>query len=125
MLEGLLKQALHDKPVQIESAGTSEEEGQPAHEYSIACMDEHGIDIRAHKSRSVRKIDLAQFDLIICMEPQHAEEVRRLAVGEAVVVVANPPNGVENPWEKGPEAYKASIKTMEKVTADTVSSYFS
>ena len=125
MLEGLLKEALkNNSNVQIESAGTLDDEGQPAHEYSIACMDKLGIDIRTHRSRYVAKLDLTQFDLIVCMEQVNANVVRQLPVGNAEVIVGNSPNGVDNPWEKGPQAYAVCIRTMEKVTADVVARYF-
>ena len=121
MLEGLLKRAFATEPtLEAESAGTSEEpDGQPAHEHSIACMDERGIDIRSHRSRRVRRIDLTQFDLIVCAEPPQVEVVRSLCP-TANVILGNGPEGISNPWEKGPDAYRSCAETMEKVTAEVV-----
>lgn len=57
----------------IESAGTWAAEGVPANQKTQQVMDELGLDIREHRSRSVSREMLPDFNLILVMEPGHKE----------------------------------------------------
>lgn len=58
---------------QITSAGTWARDGKPAMPYTIAAMQEWGLDLRAHRARSVDAGLLAAQELILVMEANHRE----------------------------------------------------
>jgi len=57
----------------VVSAGTWASQGQPASPYAVAEMDERGIDIHAHRSRSVDAELMEEADLVLVMTRSHAE----------------------------------------------------
>jgi protein-tyrosine-phosphatase len=57
----------------VESAGTWALEGRPAAEKSLQVLEKLGLDLRAHRSRSVDLPMLRSFDLILTMEAGHKE----------------------------------------------------
>lgn len=61
---------------EVSSAGTWAEVGQRASAYGTQIMAELGLDIHNHRSRPVQPTDLAQADLILCMETGHVEALR-------------------------------------------------
>ncbi|MFO7743478.1 MAG: low molecular weight protein arginine phosphatase [Anaerolineae bacterium] len=77
MAAGLLRRRLEDDPERhgwrVLSAGTWAAEGRPASECSVAEMADRGIDIRAHRSRSVNEQVMAEADLVLVMTRNHAE----------------------------------------------------
>ncbi len=68
MAEGLARHMLGDK-VRVQSAGSKPSRINPL---AIKAMAEIGIDISAHRSKSVSEIDAAQVDLVVTL---CAEEV--------------------------------------------------
>lgn len=66
MAEGLLKHALPDKAVL--SAGTNALVGEPADPLSVQLMREHGIDIGAHRARSLAAWMVSDADVILTMD---------------------------------------------------------
>jgi protein-tyrosine phosphatase len=66
MAEGLLKRAFPEK--KIISAGTGAVIGSPADPFSIALMDEHGIDIRPHRAQSLTGWMASEANLILTMD---------------------------------------------------------
>ena len=64
--EGLLKHALPDKAVL--SAGINALVGEPADPLSVQLMREHGIDIGAHRARSLAAWMLTDADVILTMD---------------------------------------------------------
>ena len=49
---------------------------EPASEPAREVCEAHGIDISAHRSRSISGEELQQSDLILCMEPGHRKFVQ-------------------------------------------------
>lgn len=66
MAEGLLKQALPEKAVL--SAGINALVGEPADPFSVHLMREHGIDIGAHRARSLAAWMVSDADVILTMD---------------------------------------------------------
>lgn len=60
----------------IESAGTRAFEGQPAAPPAVQAMARRGLDLRRHRSREVSAGLLAQFNLVLVMEPGHKEALQ-------------------------------------------------
>ena len=61
----------------VSSAGTWAEPGHTAAPFSIALMAERGLDIRSHRSQPVTEKLMQQADLVLCMETNHAQTLRR------------------------------------------------
>jgi protein-tyrosine-phosphatase len=77
--EALLRDRLQKKELAdwtVSSAGTWAEAGRSAAPYSRTLMAERGFDLTGHSSRTVEAADLAAADLILTMEPGHAEALR-------------------------------------------------
>ncbi|HHI88541.1 MAG TPA: arsenate reductase ArsC, partial [Hellea balneolensis] len=63
MAEGLARQILADK-AEVMSAGSRPTCVNP---YAVKVMDEIGIDISAHKSKSVDDLNAADFDIVVTL----------------------------------------------------------
>lgn len=71
--------ALRGLPVEVDSVAAAGPAGQPAVSDVVRRMGERGLDLTAHRSRAVAPGLLADRDLVLCFEAQHAAR----AVGEA------------------------------------------
>jgi arsenate reductase len=71
MAEGLAKQLL-GKEAYVESAGISPSLGR-ASENAVKVMNEFGIDISDHFSKSVESVPLDMFDYIVALDPDVAD----------------------------------------------------
>ncbi len=76
MAEGILRKVLIGAPVS--SAGTHALEGNPASEFAVIAAREKGIDISGHRARMLTSGAVRTSDIILCMEPYHAEQVLEL-----------------------------------------------
>lgn len=63
----------------VSSAGTLGLEGRPAAPNAVTACAERGLDLSAFRSRELTPARLAQADLVLCMEPKHLDECRRLS----------------------------------------------
>ena len=76
----LLRKIVQERPDAdqwvIESAGTWGLDGEPAAAGSRRVSEEKGMDISAHRARTVTRELLKQFDLILTMEAGHKEALR-------------------------------------------------
>jgi arsenate reductase len=75
MAEGLARRRYGDR-VRVQSAGSSPSRVNP---WAIKAMDELGVDLRTHQSKSVDTIDPAGIDLVVTL---CAEEVCPVFLGE-------------------------------------------
>jgi protein-tyrosine-phosphatase len=66
MAEGILK-ALYPKQVFVDSAGVRKEKVDPL---AIEVMDEIGLDIGKHRSKTFDDLEDSSFDLIISLSPE-------------------------------------------------------
>lgn len=75
MAEGLLRQQLAQKGLDsrydVASAGTWGVGGRPASENAVTVMAERGIDIAAHRARTITGEDVVEAELILVMTRQH------------------------------------------------------
>lgn len=60
----------------VSSAGTWAEKNQTAAPFSIALMDERGLDIQLHRSQPVTEPLMQQADLLLCLETGHVKTLR-------------------------------------------------
>ena len=82
MAEGIFKDIVQQKCFSqsiwhIKSAGCWALSGHPATPTAVLAMRERGIDLAAHRSQPVTEALLAANDLILCMEFDHRNTLRR------------------------------------------------
>ena len=76
MAEGILRAIFQAAPsMTVSSAGTHAVAGNPATEFAILASQEKGIDIACHSARPLDSALISSSDMILCMEPSHAEWV--------------------------------------------------
>jgi len=76
MAEGILRAIFRADPLMtVSSAGTHAVAGNPATEFAVLASKEKGIDITGHSARPLDRVLISGSDLILCMEPSHAEWV--------------------------------------------------
>jgi len=120
MMGTVLQQHLGDA-FSVESAGlTRELAGRPANHRSVACMKERGVDLSAHVSRWVGDLDLDQYQWIVCVGHDEADQVRSLlGTNTARVIVANEhQGGIPDPYEHGLPGYRDCLALLDEVMPD-------
>ncbi len=84
--EFLLKDAAAraDLPLQVASSGISNEErGNPIDRRAQKVLDELGIDATTHRAQQFNSQDFYRFDLILAMDTNHHQALKRLAPNDA------------------------------------------
>ena len=79
MAEGLFKKLVEEEAdqFQVGSAGVGAVDGYPASSETLKVMQEHGIDMSAHRSRRLTAAMVRLADRIFVMEQMHREAVLR------------------------------------------------
>lgn len=82
MAEYLLKAALRDYDVHVESAGINGAYASRADQEVVKMLKSEGIEgvdaIENHLSKPVSQLTPTEFDLILCMEKHHLDDLQRL-----------------------------------------------
>jgi protein-tyrosine-phosphatase len=82
MAEALLRSILPPElaeQVEVGSAGTGASNGSPATDLAISTAAAHGLKLGPHRSRELTPRLVREADLILAMEPRHAEWALGLA----------------------------------------------
>ena len=98
MAEGLFAQMLIEKEidgVSCQSAGISAFDGEAASENSIEAMNEIGIDISAHRSRTVTRDLLNESQLIVCLSRGHYDVLKNFVDESKLKILGN---GISDPY---------------------------
>lgn len=106
MAENLMRY-LHGRRVFVQSAGVRPTEVDP---FAVAVMDEMGIDISRHRSRSFEELEDDYFDLVVSLSPeaQHrAVELTRTSHCELEFWRVPDPSVIEGSREVRLEAYRS------------------
>ena len=115
MAEGMLKQIL-GKQIYVDSVGVRAGELDP---FAVAAMDEIGIDLAKHKSKTFDTLEDTSFDLIISLSPeaQHkAVDMTRTMACEVEFWNTFDPSIVEGSREQRMDAYReVRDKLMERI----------
>jgi protein-tyrosine-phosphatase len=117
MAEGILKY-LHGRRIYVDSVGLREGEIDP---FVIAVMDEIGIDLSRHRSKTFDDLEDGSFDLIISLSPEaqhHAVEMTRTMACEVEFWNTFDPTVVEGNRETRLNAYRQVRDTLlDRITA--------
>lgn len=117
MAEGILKY-LHGQRIYVDSVGLREGEIDP---FVIAVMDEIGIDLSRHRSKTFDDLEDGSFDLIISLSPEaqhHAVEMTRTMACEVEFWNTFDPTVVEGNRETRLNAYRQVRDTLlDRITA--------
>jgi len=113
MAEGILKR-LHGRRIYVDSAGLRAE---PMDAFAVAVMDEIGIDLTGHRSKSFDQLEDSSFDLIISLSPQaqhHAVEMTRTMACDVEFWNTMDPSIVEGSRETRLDAYRQVRDSLMK-----------
>jgi protein-tyrosine phosphatase len=105
MAEALLRY-FHGLTVRTRSVGVFKGELDP---FSVAVMEEIGIDISRHRPATFEELEDARFDLVVALSPEahhHAVEMTRDAAREAVFWNTLDPTLAEGSRETRLDAYR-------------------
>jgi len=111
MAEGLFK-LLHNRRVFVDSVGVRAGELDP---FAVAVMDEIGIDISRHRSKSFDNLEDTSFDLIVSLSPEahhRALEMTRTMACEVEFWNTFDPSIIEGSREVRLDAYRAVRDTL-------------
>ncbi|MFC1667065.1 L-threonylcarbamoyladenylate synthase [Candidatus Omnitrophota bacterium] len=107
LLEKFLKTADLSKKVRVDSAGTGTYPGIPAASNTIQVMNEEGVDVSAHKGKTMTEDLLKKSDLIFVMERSHMDAaLNRLPGIASKITLLNGDKGVPDPIGKSIEEYR-------------------
>ena len=113
MAEALLKH-LHGRHIYIDSAGVRAGEIDP---FAVAVMDEIGIDVSKHRTKTFDDLEDTSFDLVISLSPeaQHsAVELTRTMACEVEFWPMHDPTAVEGSREEMLDAYRMVRDQLRK-----------
>jgi protein-tyrosine-phosphatase len=105
MAEAILKH-FHGRRIYVDSVGVRPEEIDP---FTIAVMDEIGIDVSRHRAKSFEDLEDTSYDLVISLSPeaQHkAVELTRTMACEVEYWPTYDATATEGPREARMEAYR-------------------
>ena len=96
--------------IDIASTGLEADEGASATKDAVRAMKERGLDIRAHRSRSLSALNLLDFDLLIALTPRIAQALRGEGADPSKLTALDVPD----PYCKGLETYRATAVAIER-----------
>ena len=112
MAQALFAQMLKEKGldgVYCDSAGISAFDGEAASENSIEAMSEIGIDISAHRSKTVTRDLLGNTDLIVCLSKGHYDILHNFVDESKLKILGS---GISDPYGMRISEY---IRTRDEI----------
>jgi protein-tyrosine phosphatase len=119
MAEGLLKRALPNKTVH--SAGIGALVGRPAEPFAVLLMQEQGIDISAHRARSLAARMVSEADLILTMDleqKRHVEMQYVASKGKVFRIGEFKKYDVADPYRRGMEDFRRAYQLIAEGVND-------
>jgi protein-tyrosine-phosphatase len=109
MAAAIARQILGDN-VAVSSAGVETYSGMRAARNAIQVMQERGLDISSHRTRDVREFEATNFEQIIALDCNVAEEFLRIAaMNRERLTVLN----IADPSGYGLEVYRERASEIE------------
>ena len=109
MAEAIARQLLGSN-VDIASAGLEADDGASATRDAVRVMTDRGLDILAHRSRSLSALNLSDFDLVIALTPRIAQALRDQGMDACKFTALDVPD----PYCKGLETYRITAGAIER-----------
>lgn len=109
MAEGLMKRLFGNR-VYVDSCGLRIGEDDLVDPFAIAVMDEIGVDLTDHRSKTFEDLNADAFDVVISLSPEAHHRAGELARGRAVDIEYWPtldPTLAMGPRDSVLEAYRA------------------
>lgn len=104
------------RAVQVTSAGTEAQSGGGADPVCIELLAQRGLDLRAHRTRRLNPAVDGKADLILVMEPSHAQRIRSLApvlAGRVHLLGRWSRGAIADPHGASSDAYMSCIGDIE------------
>jgi protein-tyrosine-phosphatase len=116
----LVRHGLDPQTWRIDSAGLRAVRGQPASALMISTLWLRGLDLSAHRSKTIQDLDLSQVALVLVMEPEHRRDllVRFPSIGGRVFLLSEmsgEAGGVEDPFGGDGQAYEQTALQIENL----------
>ena len=108
MAEGLLKNALPN--VQVSSAGLGALVGHGADPIALGLMAEAGVDIAAHRARSLTDQIARDADLILVMDEQQKQQIAQqypYTRGKVFRLAKAAKQDIPDPYRQSPEVFQS------------------
>ncbi|MEQ8965697.1 MAG: arsenate reductase ArsC [Azospirillaceae bacterium] len=118
MAEAMLKH-LHGTHIFVQSAGVREGEIDP---FAVAVMEEAGIDLSRHRSRTLEQLDDTSFDLIVTLSPEahhRALELTRTTAADVIYWPTIDPTHTEGNRETRLAAFRETRDTLMRRIRET------
>ena len=105
VMKDMVRKAGLTKEIHVSSAATNTEEiGNPVYAPARKKLAEHGISCEGKTARRLRYPDYGQYDLIIGMDRENLEDMRRICLGDPegkihlLMDYTDRPGDVADPW---------------------------
>ena len=127
MGEGLLIQALNNAgmhAIEVRSAGLDALVGHPAEKTAIRLMQEHGIDLSAHRGQQLNRDILRWADLVLVMETAQKLAVESWdpsARGKIYRIGEWGDFDVSDPYQQSDKEFETALKLIIRGVSDWVS----
>ena len=120
LFEDIASREFNDQGWLVESAGTWAVAGVPAAKNSRLAMNERGLDIEDHRSKTVTGELLSEFDLILTMERHHKESlsIEFPEISERVYALSEMVGQAYDIWDPiggSLEEFKATADELENI----------
>lgn len=110
------------KRIRVDSAGIGGwHTGEPPDRRAIAAARKHGVDLTLLRARQVRTADFSDFDLIVGMDRQNVDDLRRLApkqstarIGLWLTEALGIPDEVPDPYYENDRAFDAVFDLCDR-----------
>ena len=121
MLNHLASAGLAER-IRVDSAGIGGwHTGEPPDRRAIAAARKHGVDLTPLRARQVGKSDFSDFDLIVGMDRQNVDDLRRLApkqstarIGLWLTEALGRPDEVPDPYYENDRAFDAVFNLCDR-----------
>ena len=108
--------------IRVDSAGIGGwHTGEPPDRRAIAAARKRGVDLTSLRARQVRKSDFSDFDLIVGMDRQNVDDLRRLApkqstarIGLWMTEALGRPDEVPDPYYENDRAFDAVFDLCDR-----------
>ncbi len=75
ILQKMIRDAGLEKLFQVKSAGIYAMDGQKSSDLTVEVCRENGLDLAHHRSKSITPQDIQSNNIILCMTPDHKEDL--------------------------------------------------